>query len=104
VGSAPEAHPPLAENPISGGRTMFYVYVLWSEKICKRYVGCAENIDKRLLQHNTGKNRFTKGGIPWFLIYTEEYSTLSLTRKRELFLKSGIRRKWLGQKFPQYRK
>ena len=104
MGSEPKAHAPLAQNPISGGKTLFYIYVLWSEKIQKRYVGCAENTDKRLLQHNTGKNRFTKGGIPWILIYTEEYFTLSLARKRELFLKSGIGREWLDQKFPQYRK
>ena len=104
MGSEPKAHAPLAQNPISGVRTMFYIYVLWSEKIQKRYVGCAENTDKRLIQHNMGKNRFTKGGIPWILIYTEEYSTLSLARKRELFLKSGIGREWLDQKFPNYRK
>jgi putative endonuclease len=74
---------------------MFYVYVLWSDKLQKRYVGITENIEKRIDEHNRGCNRFTKGGIPWILIHTEDYSSKSEALKRERFLKSGVGRAWL---------
>ena len=76
---------------------MFTVYVLWSEKLQKRYVGSCEDLRIRIMQHNSGESKFTKGGIPWILIYTEEYQTKSDARKREIFLKSGIGRKWLDE-------
>ena len=102
-GSEPEAHQPLAENPISS-KNMFSVYVLWSEKLQKRYVGSVEDTSIRLVQHNEGKNRFTKGGIPWIIIHKETFSDLSSARKREAFLKSGVGRAWLDQEFPNYRR
>ncbi len=74
---------------------MNYVYVLYSERLKKRYVGSTKDFEKRIKEHNNGKSRFTKGGIPWKLIYKEEYSTFSEARKRELFLKTGAGRKYL---------
>jgi len=52
---------------------MFFVYVLYSEKLKKRYVGSTKEINKRLSEHNTGKSKFTKVGIPWRLVYTESF-------------------------------
>lgn len=66
---------------------MHYVYVLWSEKLKKRYTGSTEFVDKRFHQHNRGCNKFTKGGIPWILIHTEEFSSKTETLKREKFEK-----------------
>ena len=87
VGSVPGAHQPPAENLFL---FMFYVYVLWSSHLQKRYVGSAKDYNSRFREHNRGKNKFTKGGIPWALLYTEECKDLSSARKRELFLKSGV--------------
>jgi putative endonuclease len=74
---------------------MFYVYVLYSKSLSKRYVGSSSDINKRLIEHNSGKSKFTKGGIPWRLIYSEQFDTNSEARKREIFLKSGNGRKFL---------
>jgi putative endonuclease len=76
---------------------MYFVYVLYSEKLRKRYIGSTSDLAARIHQHNSGKTRFTKGGIPWDIIYKEEYSTLSEARKRELFLKLGISRQFLDK-------
>ena len=76
---------------------MYFVYVLWSEKLQKRYVGSCEEISIRLKQHNNGKSKFTKGGIPWVMIHSEEYATRTESRQREISLKSGIGRKWLDE-------
>ncbi len=81
---------------------MFYTYVLWSDRLQKRYVGSCEDVQTRLRQHNKGESKFTKGGLPWKLVYTEEHATNTEARKREAFLKSGIGRKWLDENITLY--
>ncbi|MFO7446832.1 MAG: GIY-YIG nuclease family protein [Ignavibacteriaceae bacterium] len=58
-------------------------------------MGSTQDIVKRLAEHNKGLSKFTKGGVPWKLIYQEEYISISEARKREYFLKSGVGRKLL---------
>jgi putative endonuclease len=76
---------------------MHYVYVLWSEKLRKRYIGSTGDIQKRLNEHNSGHNKFTKGGKPWELVYSEVYSSKTEALIRERFLKSGAGRSWLDK-------
>ncbi len=76
---------------------MYYTYVLYSDKLKKRYVGLTNNVSRRLAEHNRGESQFTKGGIPWELVYFEELETQQLARAREVFLKSGSGRKWLDE-------
>ena len=83
---------------------MYFVYVLWSLKLSKRYVGATEDVVKRFHEHNNGNNKFTKGGIPWILIHQEEYLTKTEALKREYFLKSGQGRKWLDENCSKFRK
>jgi putative endonuclease len=82
---------------------MYWTYVLWSEKLRKRYVGSATNVDERLKEHNAARSKFTSGGVPWLVIHSESYETVSEARKRELFLKSGVGREWLDNEFPMYK-
>jgi putative endonuclease len=70
---------------------MFYVYVLYSAKLKKRYVGSTDDIPKRLRLHNAGRSRFTSGGFPWALVHSESFNTRSEARKRERFLKPDLR-------------
>ena len=100
--SQPKADAPSAQK--TGMSTMYYSYVIWSNKLLKRYIGSTQNIEKRLNQHNSGKTPFTLRGIPWILIYSESFETKDEAIRREKFLKSGIGRKWLDEKFPQYRR
>ena len=76
---------------------MYYIYVLYSNSLKKRYVGFTKNVSRRLVEHNRGESQFTKGGIPWKLVYFEELGTQQLARSREVFLKSGSGRKWLDE-------
>ena len=82
---------------------MFHVYVLWSEKLRKRYIGSTANLTKRVRAHNARGPRLTKSGVPWILILTEEFQTLSEARQRERFLKRGFGRAWLDTQFPDLR-
>lgn len=50
---------------------MYYVYVLKSEKSGQWYTGSTDNLRKRVSQHNKKQSTWTKGGVPWTLIYYE---------------------------------
>lgn len=75
----------------------YYVYILVSLKSGIRYVGMTEDVDKRLVQHNKGKSKFTKGHIPWELKHFEEFETRLKAREREKYLKSGVGREYLNK-------
>lgn len=67
---------------------MFTTYILQSESDDKYYIGSTGNIDQRLIEHNRGRSRYTKGRGPFKLAHKENYETLSKARKREYYLKS----------------
>lgn len=66
---------------------MHYVYLLWSHKTEKFYVGSTADLRQRLNSHNAGENIATKYGGPWIVAYYEAYPTKSDALKRELKLK-----------------
>jgi putative endonuclease len=74
---------------------MITVYVLLSLKDNATYVGMAMNASLRLKEHNAGKNRYTKGHLPWKIIYTEQHPDWTTARAREKYLKSTAGKKWL---------
>ncbi|MFN8116262.1 MAG: GIY-YIG nuclease family protein [Bacteroidia bacterium] len=75
---------------------MFTVYVLYSEKHNKIYVGYTSNIDQRLLSHNELETKgFTLRYRPWKLIYTEVFSEKSKAMKREKQLKTAKGREFI---------
>jgi putative endonuclease len=75
---------------------MFSVYILFSPKIQKTYVGFTSDIEKRLLSHNElGNKDWASKHRPWILIHTESYETKSEAMKREKYLKSGAGRAWI---------
>ena len=67
---------------------MFYTYILQSEKTEKYYIGFTKDIHERISRHNNGRSKATKSGIPWRLVYFEEFDTRSNVIKRELEIKS----------------
>ena len=73
----------------------FSVYLLQSEKSGIYYVGIAQDVNARLKEHNRGKSKFTKGHIPWELIYQEYVGNIKLARKKEKYYKSASGKKAL---------
>ena len=68
---------------------MFTVYVLYSEKFDKIYIGYTSKLEHRLLAHNElGKRGWTVNFRPWELILKENFNSKKLAMKRELELKS----------------
>ncbi|WP_296698840.1 GIY-YIG nuclease family protein, partial [Algoriphagus sp.] len=48
----------------------YCVYILYSNSLGKYYVGQTSDLIKRLNRHNAGRERFTRTGAPWQLIYS----------------------------------
>jgi putative endonuclease len=67
---------------------MYTVYILHSTTFDSFYIGYTSDIEKRLLEHNSGLTRSTKAKRPWKLVYSEEYPDKTLSIKRERFLKA----------------
>ncbi len=64
----------------------FFVYLITSKSKGKKisYVGYTNNLERRILLHNTGKGaKFTKGR-KWKLIYYKKYNT-----KREAMIEEN---------------
>ncbi len=73
---------------------MYFVYIIYSEKFNRYYVGLSANINQRLKSHNLGKVKSTKAFIFWKLIHFEEFGTRIEARNREKYLKSAAGRRW----------
>ncbi len=67
---------------------MFYAYILKSFKTEKYYIGSTHDLEARLARHNAGRNKSTKEGIPWELVYREEFPTEQDAYRREFQIKS----------------
>jgi len=48
---------------------MYFVYIIFSEKLNRFYTGTTNDLDKRIEEHNSAfyPNSFTSKGIPWQL-------------------------------------
>lgn len=72
---------------------MWYVYIL----LCKDkslYTGVTNNLQKRFLEHKSGKGgRYTRSHKPIKIIYQEKLPTHSRALKREAEIKSLSREK-----------
>ncbi len=78
---------------------MYTVYVLKSITRTYLYVGMTNNIERRFLEHQRGKERTTSPYRPFNLVYTENFSLRVEARKQEKYLKSGSGKEWLKRNY-----
>ena len=93
---------PARGGSASGGKTLMAItYILFSKSKNQFYVGSsrANDLKVRMKAHNFGKVRSTKLGRPWIEIAKELFQGYTDARKREIFLKTGVGRKWLKEQF-----
>jgi putative endonuclease len=74
---------------------MYYTYILYSTKVDKYYVGYTHNLDLRLEHHNSGWGKYSSAGIPWTLVYFEEFESRSEAMKRENDIKKKKSRNYI---------
>ena len=74
---------------------MHYVYILKSNQNKSLYIGCTNNLKRRISEHNNDESYYAKRYSPWMLIYFEGYLSKEDAYSREQSLKlhaQGLRR------------
>lgn len=66
----------------------YFIYILYSQKDNKLYVGCTNSVEKRIERHNNGYVPSTKHRRPLVLIHSEQFLEKRDAFQREKFLKS----------------
>ena len=75
---------------------MFTVYVLYSTKYDKIYIGFTSNLEQRILSHNELSTKgYTKKFRPWTIVHTEVFDSKPDAMKREKQLKSSRGRNFI---------
>lgn len=78
---------------------MYKVYVIYSLKFNKIYIGQTEDLERRLFEHNNKLlSAYTKKYTPWEIIYVEEFPTRNEAIIREKQLKSQKGREFIWKK------
>ena len=73
----------------------FFVYILYSKKADKFYVGETENVQERIKSHLAGISRYTSIADDWVLVHSEEFPTRLEAIKREKQIKRMKSRKYI---------
>lgn len=71
----------------------YFLYILYSKKIDKFYIGITHNPEQRLISHNKYPKGWTKRGIPWEMVFTKEFSDKTITKKWESWIKKQKNKK-----------
>jgi putative endonuclease len=81
---------------------MFYTYVIKSKKNGKFYTGFTSDLKRRILQHNNDYSTYTRKRGPFELLYYEACLNEEDARARELYLKSGMGKRYLKNRIKIY--
>ena len=83
---------------------MHYVYILQSEKDGKFYTGSTNDLKRRLREHQSGNVISTCNRRPLELIYYEACKNEDDAKQREIYLKSGMGKKYIRNRLKRYLK
>ena len=81
---------------------MFQVYIIESLSTKKWYYGHTNDLKRRLLEHNAGKNISTKQRGPWNYVFNGPVSTLTEAVEFEKYLKRTRNKDYIKSKYFQY--
>ncbi len=81
---------------------MFYIYVLYSLKDKKLYIGYTEDLKLRFEQHQAGEVISTKHRRPFILIYGEACLNKYDALKREKYLKTHYGRMFIKKRLKNW--
>ena len=73
----------------------YYVYILYSAKLDRYYIGQTQDIKARITKHLVSKKQFTGKADDWVLKYSEEFPNRSEAYQREQAIKRKKSRKYI---------
>jgi len=82
---------------------MYYLYILKSKTSEKYYIGQTKDIEHRLFYHNSGYSKSTKSGVPWELVYIENFTNRSDAVKREYNIKNQKSKLYINNLVEKYK-
>ncbi len=85
----------VGSSPMRGSNMRYYTYILYSASIDKYYVGHTNNLERRIYEHNLGKEKFSSKGIPWEIKFSRTYNNNVDAAREERRLKKCKNRKYL---------
>ena len=74
---------------------MYYVYIIYSKKLNRYYIGYTEDFLKRLVEHNSGISTYTSKANDWILKYIETHLNRLDAHRREMEIKGKKSRKYI---------
>ena len=71
----------------------YFLYILFSEKLNRYYVGYTADINERVRKHNSNHKGFTGKTSDWELVYSESFET-----KEDAYAREREIKKWKSRK------
>ncbi len=62
---------------------MYFVYIIYSQKLDKYYIGFSADIEDRIAKHNRKSKGFSNLGRPWILVYSEAFDSKKKAMKEK---------------------
>ena len=87
---------------MTGGKKLFFVYVLKSLKDGKHYTGYTSDLRRRLKEHNDGQSKSTKHRIPFEIICFEGSLNKYDAIHREKYLKSSYGKRYIKNRLKNF--
>ena len=75
---------------------MYTTYIIHSKTTGRFYTGHCEDVDVRMIQHNSGRNISTKSGVPWELIFRQQFESRWEAMKAESSIKKRGAKRFLS--------
>ena len=65
-----------------------HVYILYSKRLSRFYIGHTRDLQNRLNEHNSGESAYTSQGIPWTIIWSTTKDSFRQAEALEFKLKN----------------
>ena len=77
----------------------YYVYIIESMTTGQWYIGFSENLDQRILDHQTNRSKYTRFKGPWKLIFKMIFENKTEALFFESYLKKSRNKGFIRRKF-----
>jgi putative endonuclease len=75
---------------------MYSAYVLLSKKTLRYYIGSTDDIENRIREHNSGETKSIRIGIPWKVIYIDQFETRAEAVRKEKQIKARGAKRYIA--------
>jgi len=75
---------------------LFFTYILFSSKLNRFYSGSTNDLERRLVEHNSGQTKSTQHGSPWTLVFSASFNSRRDALKKEIEIKKRGAKRFLA--------